>query len=187
MVSALTLRIRHHRPLMLLLVAAAVVAVVISWAKVAQTIAGAKPAVEPGRPTSIVWANRVFDSSAQLRRWLRSRGSSYVSWERRYPSAAAILERRPAPAAEVTTTSKPPVTHAVAAAVTSSSGSGYLRDVILALLAAACAACAAAAVTPTPVLARYPGIAQAVVPHRELLLAGAAALSIGLLVGAVLT
>lgn len=171
---------------MLLLIVAAVVAVAISWAKVAQTIAGAKPAVAPGRPTSIVWANRVFDSSAQLRRWLRSRGSSYVAWEQRYPSAAAILERRPAPTVEATTTS-PPATHAVAAAATSSSGHGYLRDVILALLAAACAACAVAAATPTPVLMRFPGVAQAVVPHRELLLAGAAALTVGLLVGAVLT
>lgn len=187
MVSALTLRIRHHRPLMLLLVAAAVAAVVISWTKVAQTIAGAKPAVAPGRPTSIVWANRVFDSSAQLRRWLRSRGSSYVAWERRYPSAAAILERRPVPTVKETTT-VPPASHAVAAAAASSArGHGYLRDVILALLAAAGAACAVAAATPTPVLVRFPGVAQAVVPHRELLLAGAAALTVGLLVGAVLT
>ena len=171
---------------MLMLDAAAVAAVGISWAKVAQTIAGAKPAVETGRPTSIVWASRVFDSSAQLRHWLRSRGASYVAWESRYPAAAAVLERRPAPTAKVTTTSPPPV-HAVAAAATSPSGHGYLRDIMLALLAAAGAACAAAAATPAPVLVRFPTVARAVLPHRDLLFAGAAALTVGLLVGAVLT
>jgi hypothetical protein len=184
--SALTLRFRHHRPLMLMLAAAAAVAVGVSWAKVAQTIAGAKPAVAPARPTAIVWANRVFDSSTQLRRWLRSHGSSYLAWERRYPAAAAVLERRPPPTVEVTT-ERPPPTHAVAAAATSSSGHAYLRDAILALLAALGVACAAVAATPTPVLVRFPGIARTVVPHRELLFAGAAALTIGLLVGAVLT
>jgi hypothetical protein len=181
------LRFRHHRLPALVLGAAALVAVGISWAKVAQTIADARPTVAPGRPSAIVWANRVFASSGQLRRWLRSRGASYGAWEARYPAAAAVLERRPPPAAVEATTVAPPAVHAVAAASNSSPGHGYLRDVLLGLLAAACAACAAAAAAPAPVLMRFPGVARAVVPHRELLLAGAAALTVGLLVGAVLT
>lgn len=188
MVLPLAVRLLHARSLMLAVVVLGLVAAGWSWARVAQTIAGAKPAVAPGHVSAIVWANRVFDSRADFRRWLRSRGSTYVSWRQRYPAAAAVLEHRPA---------QPPRTfgvaaalsnkHAAAPSVSASSHGHFLRDALMAMLVAAALLCAAAAALPEQVLARSPALARRVVPHRELLLAGATALGAGLLVGAVFT
>jgi hypothetical protein len=184
----LPLRFDFARPLMLLVVAIGLVVGAVTVTKVAETMSGAKPAVTPGRASSIVWANRVFDSKQQLGRWLRSRGTTYHSWKARYPAAAAVLEHRPppAPATVAAVAAAPPRTTAVAAAAVSHGGHA-LRDAIIGLLVAVTLACAAAALLPEQLLARFPAVARTVVPHRELLLAGAAALSVGLLVGAVLT
>src|SRR5207248_8563148 len=69
--------VRSGQAWMLALIAVGLVAVGASWAKVAKEFSGARPAVAPGRASAIVWANRVFDSQSQLRRWLRSRGTTY--------------------------------------------------------------------------------------------------------------
>jgi hypothetical protein len=58
---------------------------------------------------------------------------------------------------------------------------------ILGILVAVAITCVAMAALPTAVLVRSPALARVVIPHRELLLAGAAALAIGLLVGGLLT
>ena len=52
-----------------------------------------------GKPTGVVWDDRVFVSKAELRRWLRSRGSTYVRWAQRHAGAQAVLEHRPLPKA----------------------------------------------------------------------------------------
>jgi hypothetical protein len=48
-------------------------------------------------------------------------------------------------------------------------------------------ACAVAAALPGTVAYRFPAVAQRVVPHRDLLLASAAALVVGLVIGTALT
>jgi hypothetical protein len=57
---------------------------------------------EPPRPAevqlhSVVWADRVFMSRAELRRWLRARGERYTVWARKHPVQAAALEHRRPP------------------------------------------------------------------------------------------
>jgi hypothetical protein len=48
--------------------------------------------VEPVR--SVVWADRVFTSSAGLRAWLTAHGGKYERWARTHRAEAAILEHR---------------------------------------------------------------------------------------------
>jgi len=48
--------------------------------------------LEPAR--SVVWADRVFTSSAGLRAWLTARGEKYERWARKHRAQAAILEHR---------------------------------------------------------------------------------------------
>jgi hypothetical protein len=190
MVLALTVRFHPTRGLMLVVVAIGIVAIGLSWAKVAQTFLDAKPSIAPVQPSAIVWSGRVFQSRAELTRWLHSRGATYVAWRQRYPTAAAVLEHRPPPAAKPAARPAEPVAApagAVAPASTASGGHGVLRALILALLVAAAAVCAAAAALPAFVLQRHPAVARAVVPHRELLIGGAAALTVGVLVGALMT
>jgi hypothetical protein len=50
-------------------------------------------------PTAVVWNDRVFVSKAELTRWLRSRGTTYIQWAKRHARAQAILEHRPLPKA----------------------------------------------------------------------------------------
>jgi hypothetical protein len=57
---------------------------------------------DPPRPPavqlhSVVWADRVFTSRAELRRWLRARGERYAVWARKHPVQAAALEHRRPP------------------------------------------------------------------------------------------
>ena len=56
---------------------------------------------QPPAPTipvhSVVWADRVFMSRAELRRWLRGHGERYTTWARKHPTQAAELEHRPLP------------------------------------------------------------------------------------------
>lgn len=182
----MTLRFVPVRPLILAVLVLGLLAAAVSWALVARTIAGAKPSVASGRATAIVWADRVFDTRAEFRRWLQSHGGTYVAWRERYPAAAAVLEHRSfvaAPVKRVAAARSRPARVAAA----QSTGSSVLRDLILGVLVAAAIAFTLAALAPVTLLARIPALARAVVPHRELLLAGAAALAIGLVVGAVLT
>jgi hypothetical protein len=48
--------------------------------------------LEPAR--SVVWADRVFTSSAGLRAWLTAHGEKYERWARKHRAEAAILEHR---------------------------------------------------------------------------------------------
>jgi hypothetical protein len=180
--------------LTLILVAIGLVAAGVIWARVAQTISDAKPVVVATTPPSaIVWADRVFTSPEALKHWLWSRGATYAEWKRRYPAAASVIEHRrfAAPASASSHQSAPTAAadHGTAPAATPNTahGRGYLRLSILGILVAVAVACALAAALPTALLVRFPALARAIVPHRELWLAGAAALTIGLLVGGILT
>jgi hypothetical protein len=188
-----TLRSFSVRHLTLILIAIGLAAVGVTWTKVSQTISHAKPVVVASPPPSaIVWADRVFASPEAFKGWLRSRGATYAEWKRHYPAAASVIEHRRF-AAPATASSRQSATaaaaHGTAPAATpkTAHGRGYLRDSILGILVAFAVGCALAAALPTVLLARYPALARTIVPHRELLLAGAAALTIGLLVGGILT
>jgi hypothetical protein len=189
-----TLRSFSVRHLTLILIAIGLVAVGVTWTKVTQTISHAKPVVVASPPPSaIVWADRVFASPEAFKGWLRSHGATYAEWKRHYPAAASVIEHRrfaaPATASSHQSAPRAAAAHRTAPAATPNTahGHGYLRDSILGILVAFTVGCALAAALPTVLLARYPALARTIVPHRELLLAGAAALTIGLLVGGILT
>jgi hypothetical protein len=55
-------------------------------------IVGSKPAQVEQRPTSIVWADRVFVNQPDLAKWLESRGATYESWAAHHPSLAQPFE-----------------------------------------------------------------------------------------------
>lgn len=155
-------------------------AVGLIWAKVALTITDARPVSSPAsQPVAIVWADRVFQTHAALRRWLSSRGASYGDWMRRHPAVNALAERPPTHAAKA---KPPPANRAPATA-----GRFSARDVSLAILALLAVVCAGAVALPAAVLDRFPGVARSVVPHRDLLLAGAVALVVGLVIGIALS
>jgi hypothetical protein len=44
------------------------------------------------RPTAVVWDDRVFTSTNQLGRWLRSRGASLAEWSAAHPAESAALQ-----------------------------------------------------------------------------------------------
>jgi len=159
-------------------------AVGLVWAKVALTITDARPVSTPAsHPVAIVWADRVFQTHAALRRWLSSRGASYGDWMRRHPAVNALAERPPTHAAKARTAVKPPPANRAPA----TAGRFSARDVSLAILALLAVVCAAAVALPAAVLDRFPGVARSVVPHRDLLLAGAVALVVGLVIGIALS
>jgi hypothetical protein len=58
-------------------------------------IVGGKPAqveqVEQ-RPTSLIWANRVFVNKHDLAKWLEARGANYENWAVQHPAAAQHFE-----------------------------------------------------------------------------------------------
>lgn len=65
----------------------------VLWLHVARTLTEAKPVNVAGPPPSaIVWGDRVFSSSNQLRDWLDSRGMSYRGWAQRHPAAVRIVD-----------------------------------------------------------------------------------------------
>src|SRR5438128_2249219 len=61
----------------------------------AERLAGTSPIRSRVQPTSIVWANRIFATRADLARWLRSRGASYDTWALQHPAVAAASGSSP--------------------------------------------------------------------------------------------
>jgi hypothetical protein len=175
-----------RRLLTLLLTVVGLAGVGFTWAKVAQTISDAGPVGSSSiRPTAIAWDDRVFQTPSALRRWLRSRGVDYVEWKRKHPVANALVEHRPVRVSRPRPTVSP---HSAVRVATSARGSGFpVRDVSLAIVLVLLIACAVAAALPGTVAYRFPAVAQRVVPHRDLLLASAAALVVGLVIGTALT
>jgi hypothetical protein len=80
------------------LLAAAIVAGVLLWVRVTDTMRHAKPVPAAKRPhvTAVAWSNRVFLTEYRLARWLDTRGASYRQWARKHAGAAAMLEARQA-------------------------------------------------------------------------------------------
>jgi hypothetical protein len=192
-------------------------AAVLTWGVVIRTLREVRPVPSPGRPTAVVWADRVFQSPAELRRWLRSRGGSYESWSRAHPKAWATLEHVPVPRKPVRaartktpTASKTPVTAArtktppavkkaaptvktatpskparrVAATSVAPARSAFAHLMIV-LLACLATLCLGAAVLPASVGRYAPALGRVVVGNRPFLLAAAAAVYVGLVVGLV--
>jgi hypothetical protein len=174
----------------------------VTWGVVIRTLREVRPVPSPGRPSAVVWADRVFQSPAELRRWLRSRGGSYESWSRGHPKAWATLEHLPVPREPVTaaptktpravkkaaptlktaTPSKP--ARKVAATSVAPARSAFAHYMIV-LLACVATLCLAAAGLPASVGRRAPALGRLVVGNRPFLLAAAAAVYVGLVVGLV--
>jgi hypothetical protein len=68
----------------------------LAWYRVAHTLSTAKPVKVPQihSVTAIIWADRVFNSRAEMAAWLHSRGASYATWAARNPELARILNTR---------------------------------------------------------------------------------------------
>ena len=49
------------------------------------------PVPEAARPTSIVWADRVFSSRRELTVWLKARGVTYKTWAALHPTASSVF------------------------------------------------------------------------------------------------
>lgn len=115
-----------HRSFAVLLVFVGVAAVASTWLKVAQTLSDAVPQQPVGRPSAIVWSDRVFETPAALRAWLRSHGGTYMAWSKQHRLAAATLEHIAPPivttqAAQPRTAVMTPV-HASAAPIVTTQG-----------------------------------------------------------------
>jgi hypothetical protein len=204
-----------HRSFAVLLLFVGVAAVASTWLKVAQTLSDAVPQPPVARPSAIVWSDRVFETPAGLRAWLRSHGATYTAWSKQHGQAAATLEHVTRPivttqaaqtrttvttqAAQTRTTVTTPV-HAPAppraSAVTTaparhapqhSAQAANVRLAIVTLLLLLAGGCALAAVLPGPIRRRFPRVTAKVWPYRDLLGAGAAALVIGLAIGVALS
>jgi hypothetical protein len=87
---------RLNRAFALLLTVVGVGAAAFTWMDVVRTISEARPPAPTMQATSIVWNDRVFQSPAELARWLRSRGATYTAWSEQHPVGRNLLERRPA-------------------------------------------------------------------------------------------
>jgi hypothetical protein len=175
-------------------------AAVLTWGVVIRTLREVRPVPSPGRPTAVVWADRVFQSPAGLRRWLRSRGGSYESWSRAHPTAWATLEhvpvprepvkaartktptavRKASPAVKTAAPSKPARRVAATGVAPARSAFAHLMIVLLACLATLCLG---AAVLPASVGRYAPALGRVVIGNRPFLLAAAAAVYVGLVVG----
>jgi hypothetical protein len=227
---------RLDRAFALLLTVVGVGAAAFTWAQVVRTISEATPPAPTMQATSIVWNDRVFQSPAELARWLRSRGATYTAWSEQHPVGRDLLERRPAipsgrthpparqskpagathtaakakPAAKAkrphrsvapanrqhrasvsrtATTGAPkrsPAITSPSSAGSPSSAAYPVGRIFIAFLALLAAACAGTAALPRALLQRHPNLARTIAPYRALLLAGAAALMIGIVAGAVL-
>jgi hypothetical protein len=81
-----------HRSFAVLLLFVGVAAVAATWLKVAQTLSDAVPQQPVAHPSAIVWSDRVFETPAALRAWLRSHGATYIAWSKQHGLAAATLE-----------------------------------------------------------------------------------------------
>jgi hypothetical protein len=82
--------------LRVLLVSSAVIfAAGAVWGTAIHTLTTPKPVPVKLRPEAIAWGDRVFADRKQLAVWLRARGHSYSTWERRHPAGVRILAPRP--------------------------------------------------------------------------------------------
>jgi hypothetical protein len=194
-----------HRSFAVLLVFVGVAAVASTWLKVAQTLSDAVPQPPVVRPSAIVWSDRVFETPAALRAWLRSRGTTYVAWSKQHGSAAATLEHLAPPivttqaaqtrAAVTTPAHATPARPAASADATApaprtpphSARAADVRFAIVTLLLLLAGGCAFTAMLPGPIRRRFPRVTAKVWPYRDLLGAGAAALVIGLAIGVTLS
>jgi hypothetical protein len=178
------------------LTAAALAATAIVWARVVHTISNARPPSSPLTATSVVWADRVFPSPPELTHWLHVRGASYIRWSTNHPFASARLEHRAPPfttqQGETVTVTATSTVVTVAApktrgqASTSSAGGSPLETVLVTLLAVLAAVCIWASTLPAVLRYRFPELARWIAAHRDLVVAGAAALVIGVVAGVAL-
>jgi len=193
-----TLRLPNLRQaLVLLVMGVALAATAMVWARVVRTISNSKPVASSLKATSVVWGDLVFQSRADLTHWLHAHGATYIRWSSNHPAARDRLEHR-APAKQAvrqpTPPTKPQTSTAIgsrprpttAASAGSSSGFPFERTLV-GLLALLAAACVLAASLPAALQYRYPALTRRIVPHRDVFLAGAAALVIGIVAGIVLT
>jgi hypothetical protein len=175
----------------LLVLGASLAATGIVWARVVHTISNSRPVASPLKATSVVWGDLVFQSRAGLTHWLHAHGATYVRWSVNHPAARDRLEHR-APAKQAVRRTKLPTSTVIrsrphpapAASAGSSSGFPFGR-VLVTLLALLAAACALAAFFPAALQYRYP-VLRRIAPHRDVFLAGAAALVICIVAGVVL-
>jgi hypothetical protein len=194
-----------HRSFTVLLLFVGVAAVAATWLKVAQTLSDVVPQQPVTHPSAIVWSDRVFETPAALRVWLRSRGATYTAWSTQHGLAAATLEHviRPVVTTHVAETrravttpvhaspARPPASADATApaqrAPPHSARTAGLRLAIVTLLLLLAAGCGFTAVLPGPIRRRFPRVTAKVWPYRDLLGAGAAALVIGLAIGVALS
>jgi hypothetical protein len=177
-----------RRAFTVMLAVLGLLAVGLTWAQVVRKIANATPPSSPVEASSVVWGDLVFQTPRQLTTWLKVHGVAYSVWSGRHPFAAGALEHRP-------TTIKalgPPAPPAAATAArhakepppaVSRSAGFPLKTLVVALLALLAVAAALAASAPATFRYRYPELARTIALHRDLLLAGAAAVMIGIITG----
>jgi hypothetical protein len=79
----------------LLVLVVLVLTMVFVWLQVARTLKSAKPPPVTAQPASLAWGNRVFQTEAQLKRWVEGRGLSYTTWAAQHQGAVAVIEHRP--------------------------------------------------------------------------------------------
>jgi hypothetical protein len=189
-----------RRAFTVMLVLVGVVAVGLTWAQVARKIADAKPPSSPVGATSVVWGDLVFQTPPQLETWLRVHGVAYSVWSGRHAYASSALEHRPLRIARQGPPPKPAAPESTAApkstvapksaagstSPTSSPGGLSTKTLLIAVLALLAAAAAIAAASPAVLRYRYPTVARGLADHRDLLLACAAAVMIGIITGVVL-
>jgi hypothetical protein len=185
-----------RRAFTVMLAVLGLLAVGLTWAQVVRKISDATPPSSPVEATSVVWGDLVFRTPKQLTVWLRVHGIAYSVWSTRHPIASGALEHRP-PAIAVQGPPPQPAAAAARAArhaerqppsppATAGGAGSPWKTVVVALLTLLAAAAAWAALFPSFLRYRYPDLARSLADHRDLLLAGAAALTIGILAGVVL-
>jgi hypothetical protein len=175
--------------LVLLLTAAALAATGIVWARVVDKLSNAAPPASPLKATSVVWGDRVFQSAPDLAGWLHAHGATYRGWSGNHPAARDRLERRTPPPARAATTAvrhAPPAARKPVPRASSSTGFRFERGLV-GLLVVLAAACAVAGSLPASVLYRFPRLTRTIVPRRDMLFAGAAALLLGVVAAVVLS
>ena len=190
----MTLRLPNLRQaLVLLVMGAALVVTGIVWARVVPTLSNSRPVTSSLKATSVVWGDLVFQSRPDLTHWLHAHGATYVRWGTNHPAARDRLEHR-THAKQAVRQTKPPAStvirsrpHPTTAAPAGSSSGFPFERTLVALLALLAAACVVAASFPAALQQRYPTLTRRIVPHRDVFLAGAAALVIGIVAGVVLT
>lgn len=183
----------------------AVLAITMVWTHLVHTLLHPEPVTSTLAPHSLVWHGRVFSDRDELAAWLRSRGSGYKKWARTHPAAAAVFDpgavqqtaartpKKAAGAARSKKTSKEaaatPPTRSFEAVGGGDTGRSWW-PLGLAVLASFLALLTMA----TPVLIRnaiMPGrlvpSASVIAQHQVQLIAAAATLAFGILVGVVLS